>query len=820
LGSRPAGDNDQPDGRAARQLKGSLNIRHALRSLRTHPSFAVVACVTLALGIGVDAAVFSVFYALLMRPLPYSQPDRLALVWANFRSRSGANVAVSGPIFREVERRQRSMAALAGIFVTPPRTFPGDPPEQVKSALVTPNFFAVLGVPATYGRTFNDEDAGADVVLASPFFNRRLQGDLSLLGQGVPSRGSPSRLLGVLPASFQLHFAPAANVPPDVQVFSSWGSGFRDNPNYIIRLVARLKPGVTIADAQRDLDRVAREARKADGRFATEDLHFTVAGMQADAFRDVQPALAALFGGGAFILLICCVNVTSLLLARASDRRRDIALRIALGASRLRILRQLLAEAALLGSIGAVAGAAIGASVFRGLLAIRPERLARVEEPGFLWPLFLAAALGAGVATALLALAPALQSLQTDPIDALRTHGQGMTRMQRQIGRMLVVGEMVLGFVLVTGSVLAARTLTKIEHVRAGFDPRQVLAFQLLGMRPDLLAEWEARFVSIPGVLAAGAISHLPFDNTLPNWYGGYRVEGMTTEDASIFTTDNRAVTLGFFQTMGIRLIEGRYFDARDRAGAPNAVIVDEVVARNTWPGRSPIGKPIEAEHMIQEGLVLVPSVVVGVVEHVSNHSLTKEVRGQIYSTFAQNLRGGFPQTFVLRTAVAPMSLVPVIRRLLQKNTPPLAMDKVRPMTEYLDREIAPARFTAVLAGIFCALALLLAATGICAVLNYQVSRRMPEMGIRLALGASPRGVLGLILREGAWITALGVTLGAGAAVLAARSLSALLYGVSPGDPVSYLPALLLLPAAALVGCWRPAARAASANPIEAIRCE
>ena len=199
----------------------------------------------------------------------------------------------------------------------------------------------------------------------------------------------------------------------------------------------------------------------------------------------------------------------------------------------------------------------------------------------------------------------------------------------------------------------------------------------------------------------------------MPNWYGGYRVDGMTTEDASIFTTDNRAVTLGYFQTMGIRLIEGRYFDARDRAGAPNAVIVDEVVARHTWPGRSPIGKPIEAEHMIEQGLVLVPSVVVGVVEHVSNHSLTKEVRGQISSPFAQNLRGGFPETFVLRTAVTPMSLVPAIRRLLQQNRPSLAMDKVRPMTEYLDREIAPAGFTAMLAKLFGALALLLAAYGV-----------------------------------------------------------------------------------------------------------
>jgi predicted permease len=460
-------------------------------------------------------------------------------------------------------------------------------------------------------------------------------------------------------------------------------------------------------------------------------------------------------------------------------------------------------------------------AVFQALLRIRPERLARVEEPGFLWPLFLAAAVGAGTATALFALAPAFQSLHTDPIDALRTHGQGwMTRLQRQMGRLLVVGEIVLGFVLVTGSVLAARTLTRIEQVRPGFEPRQVLAFQLPGMRPDLLAEWESRLGSMPGVLAAGSISHLPFDNTLPNWYGGYRVEGMTTEDASTFTSDNRAVTLGYFQTMGIRLIEGRYFDARDRPGAPNAVIVDEVVARHTWPGRSPVGRPIEAEHMIEQGLVLLPSIVVGVVEHVSDHSLTQDVRGQIYSPFAQNLRGGYPETFVLRTAVAPMSIVPAIRRLLQQNTSPLAMDKVRPMSEYLDREIAPAGFTAVLARIFGVLALLLAATGIYGVLNYQVSRRMPEMGIRLALGASPRGVFGLILREGARITALGVLLGAGTAILAAHALSSLLFGVSPGDATSYLPALLLLPAAALIGCWRPAARAASANPIEAIRRE
>jgi putative ABC transport system permease protein len=367
------------------------DIGYAWRGLRARQSFALVAIVTLALGIGVNTAVFSVFYAVLMRPLPYAQPGRLALIWANFRTRGTANVAVSGEIFGEIERRQRSMAALGGIFVTPPAMFPGNPPEQVKSALVTPNFFDVLGVRAARGRTFVDEDPGNDFVVADPFFNRRFQGDPGVVGRDGPNRDNFNRLLGVLPASFQLHFAPTANVPADVQLFRSWDEGFQNNPNYIIRLVARMKPDISLREAQSDLDRIAAEIRETDGRFAAEDLHFTVAAMQADAFRDVRPALVALFGGGAFVLLICCVNVTSLLLARASERRREIALRVALGASRVRILRQLVAEAGVLALIGGIAGAAMGAAVFRGLLAIRPERLARIEEPGFLWQMVLSA---------------------------------------------------------------------------------------------------------------------------------------------------------------------------------------------------------------------------------------------------------------------------------------------------------------------------------------------------------------------------------------------------------------------------------------------
>lgn len=787
------------------------DLRNAWRALWRHRSFATIALITLALGIGVNTAVFSVFYAVLMRPLPYGDPEGLVLIWANFRTRGTAQVAVSGGLFREIERRHRSLSDVAGIWVTPPRTLPGDPPEQVKAAFVTTNFFDVLRVRAVRGRTFIKEDAGLQrFLVGDPLYRRRFAG-----GQRPPVEP-----LGVLPADFQLYFAPEANVPGDVQIFQTWGPGFHENPNYIIRVVARLKPGISVAQAQQDFDRIAAEVRSEFEEFAREDLHLRVAGMQADAFRDVRGALTALFAGGVFVLLICCVNVTSLLLARAADRRKEIALRLALGASHVRILRWLLAEAAVLGVMGGLAGSAIGAAVYRGLLLIRPERLARIAEPGFLWPVVLFAAAVSVLTILIFAVVPALQSFQLDPIDTLRSRAYGwLDRLHRKTGRILVVSEIALGFVLVTAAALTSRTLSNIEHLRPGFEPRQLLAFQLPGMSGKKLDEWEATFASLPGVEGAGAISHLPFDTTVGNWYGEYRAR---IEDRVLsLTADSRAVTPGYLPAMGVRLIEGRYFDSRDRDGAPNVVIVDETLAQSTWPGDSAIGKTIEAEHMTPTGtpFELVPSVVIGVVEHVQTHSLTQKIRGQIYSPFEQNTRDGYPQTFVLRTSVPPLSLVPSIRAVLPRN-PPVAMDKVQPMTDYINREIAPAEFTAVLGAIFGGLALLLAATGIYGVLNYQVSRRLPEMGIRMAVGATTRDVLQLILREGIVLGVAGVLLGVVAAYFAARGLSALLYQVSALDPWSYFVALLLLPGAALLGCWCPAWRAAAANPAEIIRGE
>jgi putative ABC transport system permease protein len=809
------------DGLAGSGIETFLqDLRYAWRGLRNRPSFAIIALVTLALGIGVNTAVFSVFYGVLMRPLPYDQPERLVLIWARLQSRGTAQVAVNGVILYEIEQLQRTLADLAGIWVTPPRTFPGDPPQQVKSAFVTTNFFDVLGVRAAYGRTFvSDDTGGPSVILDNGFFRRRFDANTDFVGTDLAGQGAPNTLTGVLPAEFQLHFAPEANVPSDVQVFQTWGPGLHENPNYIIRIVARLKPEVSIEEAQRDMDRIAEGMRDGYPEFSREDLHLTVTGMQSEAFRDVRPALTALFAGGTFVLLICCVNVTSLLLARASDRRKEIALRLALGASRGRILRQLLAEAGLLSMLGGIAGGGMGWIVFRGLLAIRPERLARIDDAGVMWPVLAFASAASLAAAVLVGLAPSLQIFQVAQIETLRSRNTGwLSRLHRRAGRLLVCGEIAVGFVLVTGAALTARTLSEIERVRPGFEPRQVLAFQLPGLPAALLNEWEARFAALPGVDRAGAISHLPLDNTLPNWYGEYRVK--QGNRVASFTADSRAVTPGYLSTMGVRLVEGRYLGPQDRAGAPYVVIVDESLAESTWPGESPIGKTIEAEHMMSNGFQFIPSVVVGVVEHVHNHSITREVRGQIYSPFEQNQRGGYPQTFVLRTRVDPLSLVPAVRASLRERNPNVSMDKIRPMTEYVDREIAPAGFTAVLAAIFGGLALLLAATGIYGVFNFQVSRRLPEMGIRMAVGATTADVLGLILREGLTLAALGVLAGLAAAQGLSRWLSALLYGVTASDPLSYGLALLLLPAAAMLGCWRPAWRAAAANPSEIIRQE
>jgi len=805
------------------------DFRHGWRALWRRPSFVWIALITLALGIGVNTAVFSVFHAVLLRPLPYSDPEKLVLIWGAFRSSGTPRSPVSGTILREIEVRNQSLSAIAGIWVGT-GTFTGEEPEQAKIAQVTPNFFDVLGVSAKHGRTFTkEEQAGGRyaMILAENFFRRRFASDVKLIGQALSTREGPATLVGTLSPDFALHFPPGSGVPTDVHAFIPFPYNIYDGPPklYYLRLVARLKSKTTLAEAQHDLDRVAFEIRNAHTAFSSDQLRLSVSGMHADAVRDVQPALGALLAGAAFVLLICCVNVVSLLLARASDQRKEVALRLALGASTGRIFRQLLVEGLLLCLIAAAGGIAVAWAAFRALLAIRPDRLASIGDATLSWPVLAFASAASLLIGIILGIVPLFESLRANHVEVLRSRSHGwLSRVHRRVGRALVIAEITLGFVLVTAAALTARTLSKIDQVNPGFDPRGLLTFQLTfgsTLSPDIklntIAEWEAHISALPGVERAGASSHLPLDD-FPNWFMPYRPEGVPAEQAASLIADHRCVTPGYLPAMGVRLIEGRHFEASDRSGARPVIIIDESLARSTWPGQSAIGRVIEARHVIDGGFVPVQSTVVGVVEHVRNHSLTRQVRGEIYIPFEQSPRS--PLTFVVRSSVDPLSLVPAIRSMLRQRSPGVAMAKVRPMADYVAREKAPASFTAVLATVFGALALLLAITGIYGVLNYQVSRRKAEMGIRMAVGAASRDVLQLVLREGLALAAAGILLGVAASQATAGWLGSLLYGVSPSDPLSYALALLLLPSAALIGAWRPAARAASSNPSEIIREE
>ena len=368
--------------------------------------------------IGVNTAVFSVFYAVLMRPLPYGDPDRVVVIWASFKTRGTAQVSVSGKLFREIEQRQRSMSAVSGIWVTPPRTFPGDPPLQVKSAFVTTNFFDVLGVRASMGRTFAKSDGGGPFsMLADTFWQRRFGADPSLVGKALDGGDT---LIGVLPANFQLHFAPEANVPGDVQVFQTWGPDVYEGPNYIIRVVARLAPAMTIDSAQRDFDRVADEIRAGSSEFARENLRFRIIGMRADAFRDVRPALTALFAGGAFALLICCVNVT-VAAGSCSDRRSH----------RLPSCRRRTRGRSSANACGSPVLGGRRSRWCRGRMGSVPwaaghpsERLARIDEPRLLWSVLAYTALASLTATVLFAIIPAFHGIRVSYMEAMRARGQ------------------------------------------------------------------------------------------------------------------------------------------------------------------------------------------------------------------------------------------------------------------------------------------------------------------------------------------------------------------------------------------------------------
>jgi predicted permease len=826
----------------AREIGGGLaldtlrqDLRYGARMLVKHPGFTAVAVVTLALGIGANTAIFSVVHAVLLRPLPYENPEQLMVVWSRLRNIDASRAPASGVQLRELRDRSSLFQDIAGIWVGN-GTLTGDgEAEQVKVANVTANSLSLLGVRPALGRSFLPEEegpgprAGTAVILSHGLWVRRFGGDPDIVGRAVRLEGYTLTVVGVMPPDFQFLFSPDADVPVDIHVWIPFPYDISEGPRdlYFLRLFGRLKPGVTADQAQGEADSIAKQLCDEFGEYGRQSLEFEVVPLHGEVVGGARSALVALWVGAGLVLLISCANVANLSLMRVAARGREMAVRAALGASRLRIIRQLLCESLLLGGAGGALGLVVGWWALKVLLSIQPGNLPRIRsmELDFAMLAFVTGvSIGAGL---LCGLAPVLETRRVSLISALKGAGQsGVGPRTQRMRSLLIVSEVALGFLLIVGAGLLIRTLVQLKKVDPGFNPVQVLSFELNlsptdypGDEPrrNFILECEEELSDLPGVESIGAISHLPFDD-YPNWYSPYAPEGITEEEKKGLLADHRAVTPGYFQACGARLIDGRYFDRQDNAAGRKVVIVDELLAKRSWPNESAVGKRVQVEHFSDWTFVPGWAEVVGVVQHINSHDLARAGRAQIYIPYPQSARPHL--SYVVRTDGDPLSLVAQIRGELNGLDNNLAVSKFRPLTEYVDKAIAPRTFTAILSSLFGGLALLLAAVGIYGVVSYSVNQRTHEIGIRMALGAQSRHVIKLVIGRGVLLTMAGVAIGMIAALMLTRLMSGLLVGVGSTDAATFAGVAALLVGVALLANYLPARRATRVDPMVALRWE
>ncbi len=806
------------------------DIGYGLRMLRKNPGFTAVAILTLALGIGANTAIFSVLDAVILRPLPYPAADRLVLIWTDL---SGAPRApFSGPDMNDVRTRSRLLQDVGGIWVGRAALIGTGEPEQIKLGFVTGNFLSLVGVPPARGRLFTARDdvngAAPALILSDGLWKRRFGANPEIVGQAVKLDGGMATVVGVMPENFRVMYPPDLGVPADVQAWMPFGRDVAQDPRDLnfLRVLGRLQPGASIGAARDEVHAIAGQLRKEYVVDSKQGEDFDVVPLQTETIREIRPALLALFGGVGLVLLIACANVANLLMSRAGSRRREVALRAALGASGGRLFRQLLTESLLLSFFGGALGIMLGWWWTAGLLALRPKSLALVESAGLNFTVLgyaFAISLAAGI---LFGLAPAAEASRISLMETLKSAGHGAGFGRNRLRSLLVASEVALGFVLLFGSGLMIRTFLRLVGVNPGFSGGHVLTFQIApgfkrypsdASHAQFFEQLRKNIAGLPGVDAVGAASHLPFDD-YPNWYSYYWPEGAPIEAQQSVMADHRATTPGFFAAMGIPLIAGRDFSDADDASRRRVAVVDDLLAGRTWPGESALGKKLFVETIKDGDFAPGAAEVIGVVKHVRYARLVEEGRSQIYVAYAQNAREQL--AFAVRTGEEPASLVGVIRAELDRMDRDVPMSKVRVMDEYLRDARAATRFTTLLAGALAGLALALAAIGIYGVTAYSVGQRRSEIGIRMAMGAQRADILKLVIGEGmAWIVA-GLVLGAALSALLVPWLSSLLFGVRPMDAVTFAAVAIFLAVVGMLACYIPARRALRTDPIVVLRYE
>ena len=801
------------------------DLRYAARMLAKNPGFTAVAVIALALGIGANTAIFSVVNTVLLRPLPYKNPEQLVMVWEDATKHGyprDTPTAANYIDWRDQNSVFSGMAAIDEIYLN--LTNAGDP-ERLKGRRVSANLFPLLGVEPQFGRVFSaaEDQPGAQhvAVLSHRLWQRRFGGDANIVNKTFTLNGEPYTVIGVMPARFEF---PEKDDEIWVPIAFDAREAANRNRHYL-EVVARLKPGVTLEQAQTEMTTIGARLQQQYPQTNT-DIGVAITPLHEHMVGDIKPALLILLGAVGLVLLIACANVANLLLARAAIRQKEIALRVALGARRWRLLRQFLTESVLLATIGGILGLAIA---FAGLLLLRsfiPENISQAREVSLDLKV-LGFTLLVSILTGLIfGLAPAIQAVRMNQSETLKEGGRDSVtgRSGKRLRGLLVTAEVAVSLVLLIAAGLLINSFLRLRNIDPGFRVDHLLTMKVqlpelkyepLQRRAEFFNNVLQRVQSIAGVRSAAVTVNLPLyrqGNSISIQIEG-RPEPPPGQEPIIVT---RMISPGYFETMGIPLVSGRQLTDHDTDKSPNVVVISETMARRYWPGEDAIGKRLAAGRVTSDADWIQ---VIGVVKDVHQFELSADPKPQMYLSYRQ-AEFFWPEDLVVRTDVDPASLAAAVRKAVWEIDKDQPVSNIRTMEDILADSIARQRFSMLLLGVFAGVALLLAAVGIYGVMSYSVAQRTHEIGIRMALGAQTTAVLKLAVGYGLKLVIAGIVLGLLAAFVLTRLMSTLLFGITPTDPATFALISLLLMSVAAIASYIPARRATKVDPLIALRYE
>jgi predicted permease len=818
------------------------DVRFAWRMLVKSPGFTLVAILTLALGIGANVAIFSIVYAVLLRPLPFPHQEELVRVFDDLRGANVPNVGMSVPELWDFQQRSGVFDQISVVWPISADLSGGDRPERIEALATSPNYFTLLGAQPRIGRVYTDQDAVPGfidgVILSDGFWRREFGADPKILGKKVRLDNDPYTVLGVMPPTFR---HPGRTLETDVDAWIA--AGYDANPfphpaqrsiRMIPGAIARLRPGLTVSEAQAKMEIFSAQLT---AQYPTEyppAVRWTprLVGMQEDLVGKVRTELFILFGAVGFVLLIGCVNLANLLLSRSAGRQREIAIRLALGAARGRLMLQMLTESLLLAIIAGVVALLTVLFMKASMLRLAPENLPRLSEVNISGEVLIFAFLLSIATGILFGLVPALQASGINQVASLRegSRGSGSSRSHTRISRFLVISEIALSLILLVGAGLLLRSFWRVLQVQPGFNPHGVTTAQIWIPVPNdpstdpyrppekraaLLREFVRRVSTIPGVegVAIGGANSLPLGaarNGFP-----FKIEGRAEDSERAPLAEFANVSPTYFDILSTPLIQGRVFTESDDTNTQRVAVIDQTLANRYWPGQSPLGQHIQFGQIDPKNPWVT---IVGVAGDIKSDGFETPTAPHIYLSAYQG--PPYASVLFLRTHSNLGTLGDRIRSEVQSVDSNLPLFSVRTMDEVVARSMAERRFALEILGVFACVALLLAAIGIYGVMSYSFSRRIHEIGIRVALGAQSADILSMVLREGMQLVLFGLVAGLVGAVVLTRFLRTLLFNVTSTDPIVFASIATLLAAVALFACYIPARRATQVDPLVALREE